>query len=137
MLRSVGGKVLGVRVRFACLEDVTRGKLWAYGDPRRRLIKRKKDELDLIRLAEAYPGCDLCTLASYRSNWIGDEPPIEMRSQFVASMTELRGLIFLRRSPGAQPLRFFFVADCLAAVQVLDSFVDFSELPVFTISEGF
>jgi hypothetical protein len=27
----------------------------AYADPRRRLSKRKKDELDLIRLAEAYP----------------------------------------------------------------------------------
>lgn len=40
---------------MACLEDVTRGKLWAYTDPRRRLSKRKKDELDLIRLAETYP----------------------------------------------------------------------------------
>jgi hypothetical protein len=27
----------------------------AWSDPRRRLSKRKKDELDLIRLAEAYP----------------------------------------------------------------------------------
>ncbi len=34
---------------------MTQGKLWAYGDPKRRLSKRKKDELDLIRLAEAYP----------------------------------------------------------------------------------
>ncbi|HEY6990759.1 MAG TPA: hypothetical protein VH369_20360 [Bryobacteraceae bacterium] len=31
------------------------GKLWAYADPARRLSKRKKDELCLIRLAEAYP----------------------------------------------------------------------------------
>jgi hypothetical protein len=46
---------LGVRVKIACLEDVTQGKLWAYSDPRRRLSKRKKDELDLIRLAEANP----------------------------------------------------------------------------------
>jgi hypothetical protein len=53
--RSVEAEVLGVRVRVACLEDVTRGKLWAYGDSRRRLSKRKKDELDLIRLAETYP----------------------------------------------------------------------------------
>jgi hypothetical protein len=53
--RSVEADVLGVRVKVACLEDVTRGKLWAYGDPRRRLSKRKKDELDLIRLAEAHP----------------------------------------------------------------------------------
>jgi hypothetical protein len=53
--RSVEGLVLGVHVRVACLEDLTRGKLWAYSDPHRRLSKRKKDELDLIRLAEAYP----------------------------------------------------------------------------------
>jgi hypothetical protein len=55
LARSVEAEVLGVHARVACLEDVTRGKLWAYGDPRRRLSKRKKDELDLIRLAEAYP----------------------------------------------------------------------------------
>ncbi len=55
LTRAVDAEVLGVRVRVACLEDVTRGKLWAYGDPQRRLSKRKKDELDLIRLAEAYP----------------------------------------------------------------------------------
>jgi hypothetical protein len=53
--RSVEATVLGIRVRIACREDVTQGKLWAYSDPRRRLSKRKKDELDLIRLAEAYP----------------------------------------------------------------------------------
>jgi hypothetical protein len=50
--RAVQADVLGVRVRVAFLEDVTQGKLWAYTDPRRRLSKRKKDELDLIRLAE-------------------------------------------------------------------------------------
>jgi hypothetical protein len=53
--RATDAEVLGVRVRVACLEDVTQGKLWAYSDPNRRLSKRKKDELDLIRLAEAYP----------------------------------------------------------------------------------
>jgi hypothetical protein len=53
--RAVEAEVLGIRVKAACREDVTQGKLWAYGDPRRRLSKRKKDELDLIRLAEAYP----------------------------------------------------------------------------------
>jgi hypothetical protein len=53
--RSVDANVLGVRAKVACREDVTQGKLWAYGDPDRRLSKRKKDELDLIRLAEAYP----------------------------------------------------------------------------------
>ena len=55
LARSVEAEVLGVRVRIACLADVTQGKLWAYSDPRRRLSKRKKDELDLIRLAETYP----------------------------------------------------------------------------------
>ena len=53
--RSVEAEVLGMHVKIACLEDVTEGKLWAFGDLRRRLSKRKKDELDLIRLAEAYP----------------------------------------------------------------------------------
>jgi hypothetical protein len=51
----VDAVVLGIQVKVACLEDVTRGKLWAYSDPLRRLSQRKKDELDLIRLAEAYP----------------------------------------------------------------------------------
>ncbi len=53
--RRVEGEILGMRVKVACIEDVARGKLWEYGDPRRRLSKRKKDELDLIRLAERYP----------------------------------------------------------------------------------
>jgi hypothetical protein len=55
LARSVEAVVLGVHVRVACLEDIVQGKLWAYSDPRRRLSKRKKDELDLIRLAEAHP----------------------------------------------------------------------------------
>jgi hypothetical protein len=55
LLRAITAEVLGNAVKIACLEDVTRGKLWAYGDPRRRLSKRTKDELDLIRLAERYP----------------------------------------------------------------------------------
>ncbi len=53
--RSVEAEVLGVRVSVASLADVTQGKLWAYSDPQRRLSKRKKDELDLIRLAEEHP----------------------------------------------------------------------------------
>jgi hypothetical protein len=54
LARSVEAEVLGVCVRVASLADVTQGKLWAYSDPRRRSSKRKKDELDLIRLAEAH-----------------------------------------------------------------------------------
>ena len=47
--------MLGTRVQVAQLEDIVQGKLWAWSDPARHLAKRKKDELDLIRLAEAYP----------------------------------------------------------------------------------
>ncbi|MGA2130820.1 MAG: hypothetical protein ABSH50_00770 [Bryobacteraceae bacterium] len=53
--RCVEAEILGVRAKIACLRDVVQGKLWVYGDPKRRLSKRKKDELDLIRLAEVYP----------------------------------------------------------------------------------
>jgi len=47
--------VLGQRVPVASLANVVRGKTWAWNDAKRRLSKRKKDELDLIRIAEAYP----------------------------------------------------------------------------------
>ena len=47
--------VLGESVMVASAEDVFQGKLWAWSDPARRMTKRKKDELDLLRLAEAMP----------------------------------------------------------------------------------
>ena len=47
--------ILGVDVPVATLANVVRGKVWAWSDPKRRLSKRKKDELDLIRIAEKYP----------------------------------------------------------------------------------
>jgi hypothetical protein len=53
--RAIEAEVLGVPVRIARLEGVVQGKLWDYYDPTSRLSKRKKDELDLIRLAERYP----------------------------------------------------------------------------------
>ncbi|MGH9791875.1 MAG: hypothetical protein ACRD5W_11750 [Candidatus Acidiferrales bacterium] len=53
--RAEEKEVLGVKVRVARLEDLVQGKIWAFLDPQRRLTKRKKDELDLLRLAEAYP----------------------------------------------------------------------------------
>jgi hypothetical protein len=37
------------------MKDIVEGKIWAWSDPQRRLSKRKKDELDLIRLGERYP----------------------------------------------------------------------------------
>jgi hypothetical protein len=48
-------KVLGQQVPVASLENIVIGKIWAWSDERRRLSKRKKDELDLIRIAETYP----------------------------------------------------------------------------------
>ena len=47
--------VLGEDVPVASLENIVKGKVWAWNDPRRRLSKRKKDELDLIRIGEKYP----------------------------------------------------------------------------------
>jgi hypothetical protein len=48
-------EVLDQRVPVTSLENIVRGKVWAWSDPKRRLSKRKKDELDLIRIAEKYP----------------------------------------------------------------------------------
>lgn len=48
-------ETLGVRVRIASLPDLVQAKIWAWSDPERRLSKRKKDELDLIRIAEKFP----------------------------------------------------------------------------------
>lgn len=47
--------VLGLSVPVADLKDIVQGKVWAWSDQQRRLSKRKKDELDLIRIAEAFP----------------------------------------------------------------------------------
>ncbi len=47
--------VLGQQVPVASLANVVQGKIWEWGDERRRVSKRKKDELDLIRILEAYP----------------------------------------------------------------------------------
>ena len=48
-------EVLNQKVPVASLANVVRGKIWAWSDDSRRLSKRKKDELDLIRIAENYP----------------------------------------------------------------------------------
>jgi hypothetical protein len=53
--RSRDAEILELTVKVARVEDVAQGKLWAYRDPNRGLSKRKKDELDLFRLAESYP----------------------------------------------------------------------------------
>jgi hypothetical protein len=48
-------EVLGLSVPVASLENIIRGKVWAWKDSTRRSSKRKKDELDLLRIAEVYP----------------------------------------------------------------------------------
>src|SRR6266550_936 len=47
--------VLGEEVQVASLGNVTLGKIWAWSDQTRRPTKRKKDELDLMRILESYP----------------------------------------------------------------------------------
>jgi len=47
--------ILGTDVFVASLTNIVRGKLWAWSDEGRRPTKRKKDELDLMRILEAYP----------------------------------------------------------------------------------
>jgi len=53
--RAEKREVLSRSVPVASLPDVLQGKVWAWSDRERRLSKRKKDELDLIRIGEAYP----------------------------------------------------------------------------------
>lgn len=48
-------EVLGQPVPVASLANVVSGKVWAWKDEKRRPTKRKKDELDLMRILEAYP----------------------------------------------------------------------------------
>ena len=60
--------VLGQPVPVASIANVVRGKIWAWSDERRRVSKRKKDELDLIRILETYPE-------------LSDSMPAEIRKQ--------------------------------------------------------
>jgi hypothetical protein len=53
--RAKPREVLGHAVPVADLKDIVQGKVWAWSDKQRRLSKRKKDELDLIRIGEGYP----------------------------------------------------------------------------------
>lgn len=47
--------VLGYEMKVADLEDVLKGKLWAYSDEKRRRSKRQKDLADIFRLVESHP----------------------------------------------------------------------------------
>jgi hypothetical protein len=55
VVRARPREVLGQTVPVADLKDIVQGKVWAWSDKQRRLSKRKKDELDLIRIGEAFP----------------------------------------------------------------------------------
>jgi len=48
-------RVLGYSAPVARIEDVLKGKIWAYGDKTRRPSKRQKDLADIMRLVEAKP----------------------------------------------------------------------------------
>ena len=47
--------VLGYEMKVATVEDVLKGKVWAYSDVSRRMSKRQKDLADIARLVEAHP----------------------------------------------------------------------------------
>ena len=47
--------LLGYNMKIASLEDVLKGKVWAYSDEERRKSKRQKDLADIMRLIEDYP----------------------------------------------------------------------------------
>jgi hypothetical protein len=53
--KAVAKTVLGYEIPVASLEDVLRGKIWAYEDMTRRPSKRQKDLADIMRLTESYP----------------------------------------------------------------------------------
>ncbi len=53
--RAVQRDVLGYAMAVAALEDVLRGKIWAYRDQQRRKSKRQKDLADILRVVETHP----------------------------------------------------------------------------------
>ena len=53
--RSREVEMFGQNVRVSILDDIIQGKIWAWRDEKRRPTKRKKDELDLMRILEKYP----------------------------------------------------------------------------------
>ena len=58
--------VLGYEMKVASVEDVLRGKVWAYSDEQRRKSKRQKDLADIFRLIEEYP-------------YLSDQLPVSIR----------------------------------------------------------
>ncbi|MDQ7825689.1 MAG: hypothetical protein RDV48_23010 [Candidatus Eremiobacteraeota bacterium] len=52
---AVTRNVLGYEMKVASMEDLLRGKSWAYLDEERRKSKRQKDLADILRLIEEHP----------------------------------------------------------------------------------
>ena len=55
IMRASSRNVIGYKMNVASLEDVLKGKVWAYMDESRRKSKRQKDLADIARLVEGYP----------------------------------------------------------------------------------
>ena len=53
--RAVPKVVLGYDIPVAGIEDILKGKIWAYRDKERRPSKRQKDLADIFRLVEGEP----------------------------------------------------------------------------------
>lgn len=53
--RTTEQVVLGTPMPVGAVDDVLRGKIWAYQDTTRRGSKRQKDLADIARLLEAHP----------------------------------------------------------------------------------
>ena len=53
--RAAKAKVMGYSLEVATLEDVLKGKIWAFEDETRRKSKRQKDLADILRLVETHP----------------------------------------------------------------------------------
>lgn len=53
--RASRRNVLGYEMHVASLEDVLKGKIWAWSDEERRGSKRQKDLSDIMRLVETHP----------------------------------------------------------------------------------
>lgn len=51
--RAVTKDIMGYKLPVACIEDILKGKIWAFQDEQRRPSKRQKDLADIMRLLEA------------------------------------------------------------------------------------
>lgn len=55
LIRATTHQILGYEMKVASVEDVLKGKVWAYSDEQRRKSKRQKDLADILRIIEVYP----------------------------------------------------------------------------------